>query len=142
MSEEQTDAIGSIGALNSTDFNSVHDAPIFAAPQKSPAADAVRSDTTAAPASNYGTTAAAPRSTQPTTQEVTAAVGTANANLSNYGRVVDYRTDPATGISIATIRDSQTRAVLQQIPTTDMLHMAQLLADWAPGKNLQLDLLA
>jgi uncharacterized FlaG/YvyC family protein len=55
---------------------------------------------------------------------------------------MDYGVDPATGISIATIRDSQTRAVLQQIPSTDMLHLAKLLADWAPGKNLQLDLLA
>jgi uncharacterized FlaG/YvyC family protein len=127
MSEPQSDAIGPIGGLSSTDFNSINDSPAPATPQN------------AAPAAG---TATGSRPTQPAVQDLKTAVVQANANLSNYGRVMDYGVDPATGISIATIRDSQTRAVLQQIPSTDMLHLAKLLADWAPGKNLQLDLLA
>jgi uncharacterized FlaG/YvyC family protein len=55
---------------------------------------------------------------------------------------MDFRVDAGTGLSIVTIRNATTGAVLQQIPSTDMMHLAQLLADWAPGKNLQLDLLA
>jgi uncharacterized FlaG/YvyC family protein len=130
MSEEQTDAIGSMGALSSTEFNSV---PDHTTPVASPK--------TAPPIARGSGTPGSP-ARQPTAQDITTAVSQANANLSNYGRVVAYGVDAATGISIATIRDSHTGAVLQQFPGTDMLHLAQLLAEWSPGKKLQVDLLA
>lgn len=79
---------------------------------------------------------------QPSTQEIQAAIDRANVNLSSSDRVLDYRVDAATGIHIAVIRNSQTGAVLQQIPGADILALARMLADWAPGKHMLLDLIA
>jgi len=50
--------------------------------------------------------------------------------------------DAATGISVATIRNSQTGVVLQQIPGTNILALAKMLAGWSPGKHMLLDLIA
>jgi hypothetical protein len=57
-------------------------------------------------------------------------------------RVLDFRVDAATGLSIAMIRDAQTGAVVQQIPGADVIALAQMLADWSPGKHVMLDLIA
>ena len=84
----------------------------------------------------------APATKQPTTQEIDAAVAAANANLSSSNRQLDYRVDAATGISIAMIRNSQTGVVVQQIPGADIIALARLLAEWAPGKHMLLDLIA
>jgi|SRR5579872_3383107 len=78
----------------------------------------------------------------PTTQEVQAAVDQANLNLKSAGRVLDYKVDEATGIAVAVIRNSQTGAVVQQIPGADVLKLAKMLADWSPGKHMLLDLIA
>ena len=130
MSEQENDSLGPIGAVNSTDFSTVHESTV----------PVVRSRPTA-----RGTiTAASPNSQakQPTNTEVLAAVTQANVNLASYNRVLDFHVDAGTGLSIATIRNAQTGAVLQQMPSPDMLKLAQMLADWAPGKTLQIDLLA
>ena len=79
---------------------------------------------------------------QPTTQEIDTAVAAANANLANTGRLLDYRVDSTTGIYVALIRNSQTGEVLQQIPGADLLALARLLADWAPGKHMLFDVKA
>jgi uncharacterized FlaG/YvyC family protein len=79
---------------------------------------------------------------QPTTQEIDSAIAAANANLASSDRVLDYRVDAATGISIAMIRNSQTGAVLQQMPGANIIALARMLAEWAPGKHMLLDLIA
>jgi uncharacterized FlaG/YvyC family protein len=69
-------------------------------------------------------------------------VAAANANLASSDRVLDYRVDVATGITIALIRNSQTGAVLQQIPGANIIALARMLAEWSPGKHMLLDLIA
>jgi uncharacterized FlaG/YvyC family protein len=78
----------------------------------------------------------------PSAAEIQAAVDKANANLASSNRVLSFRVDTATGLTIAQIRNSQTGAVLQQIPGADVIHLAQMLADWSPGKHMMLDLIA
>jgi uncharacterized FlaG/YvyC family protein len=79
---------------------------------------------------------------QPSAGEISAAVAAANANLSSSNRTLDYHVDAVTGISIATIRNSVTGAVVQQIPGADIIALARMLAAWAPGKHLLFDLIA
>lgn len=76
---------------------------------------------------------------QPTPQEIDTAIAAANANLASSNRLLDYHIDSATGLSIALIRNSRTGEVLQQIPGADLLALARLLADWAPGKHMLVD---
>jgi uncharacterized FlaG/YvyC family protein len=136
MSEQEGgESLGPIGAVSSTDFTTTHESLV---PVAQPRASATARGTTTVTAPVVLKSAAQP----PTARAVQAAVSRANDNLASYNRVMEFQVDAGTGISIATIRNAQTGAVLQQIPSTDMMHLAQLLADWAPGKNLQLDLLA
>jgi len=93
---------------------------------------------TAAAATASSTTPGKP----PTAQEIAAAIATANANLASSSRELDYRVDAATGISIALIRNSQTGVVVQQMPGADIIALARMLANWAPGKHMMLDLIA
>jgi uncharacterized FlaG/YvyC family protein len=78
----------------------------------------------------------------PSPQELQASVQQVNTRLSSYSRVLELNVDAATGLTVATIRDSQTREVLQQFPGTSSLQLAQMLADWAGGKHALLDLIA
>jgi len=78
----------------------------------------------------------------PTDAEISEAVAAANFNLSNSDRTLEYRVDAATGISIATIRNSQTGVVVQQIPGANIIALARMLAGWSPGKHMLLDLIA
>jgi uncharacterized FlaG/YvyC family protein len=82
----------------------------------------------------------APTRTAATADDVAAAVSAANSNLATYNRVMDFKVDSASGLSIAFIRNAQTGEVLQQIPSPDMVKLAQMLRDWSPGKNMMLDL--
>jgi uncharacterized FlaG/YvyC family protein len=128
MTEEEISASGQYPALGSADLSTSY--------QTLPA-----KPTPPAAARPAATDAQRPAK-QPTAQEVTSAIAAANANLASSGRVLDYRLDAATGISIAVIRNSQTGAVMQQIPGTNILALARMLADWAPGKHMLLDLIA
>ncbi len=65
-----------------------------------------------------------------------------NARLASSNRVVRLRVDAATGITIAEIRNSATGVVLQQIPGSDVVHLAEMLSAWAHGKNILVDLIA
>lgn len=107
---EQSEVIGSLGAIGATDASSVDDRP--------------------------------PSSTvrQPSAQELQAAVSRVNDRLSSYSRVLELNVDAASGLTVATVRDSQTGQILQQFPGTDALHLAQMLAQWAGGKHALLDL--
>ncbi len=78
----------------------------------------------------------------PSSEEIAAAVSAANVNLASSNRSLEYRVDAATGISIAMIRNTQTGAVVQQIPGADIIALARMLAEWSPGKHMLLDLIA
>ena len=60
----------------------------------------------------------------------------------SVSRVLELKVDAGSGLTVATVKDSQTGEVLQQFPGTDALRLAQMLADWSGGKNALLDLIA
>ncbi|HEY3786296.1 MAG TPA: flagellar protein FlaG [Steroidobacteraceae bacterium] len=131
---EDIDTVGRVGAVGSSDFTSAQDA--VTAPRPAVAAKAAS-----------GTPAVAkqpPRRSvsQPSVQEIQTAVQQVNIHLATVNRVLELHVDAATGLTIATIRNAQTGAVLQQIPSTDSVHLAQMLAAWSPGKNVLVDLIA
>jgi uncharacterized FlaG/YvyC family protein len=84
------------------------------------------------------------RATQrpPTTKDLQDAVAKVNTRLSSVSRVLELSVDASTGLTVATVKDSQTGNVLQQFPGTDSLQLAAMLADWAGDKNALLDLIA
>jgi len=110
---EESDDIGSIAGIGAADPVSIDDT----APSSSPVS-------------------------APSAQELQAAVQRVNDRLSNYSRVLELNVDAASGLTVATVRDSQTGQVLQQFPGTDALHLAEMLAQWAGGKHALLDLIA
>src|SRR5256885_2861694 len=65
-----------------------------------------------------------------------------NARLSSVSRVLELKVDAGSGLTVATVKDSRTGEALQQFPGTNSLELAQILADWAGGKNALLDLIA
>ena len=135
MSEEEVSTTGQFPTLNPADFATSYHTP-NSAPQQGASA------TSAAQTANQSAVAAAQLAKQPSSAEVNSAIATANANLTSSNRTLDYRVDAVTGISIATIRNSQTGVVLQQIPGADIIALARMLADWSPGKHMLLDLIA
>jgi len=112
---EQSEALDSIGAVSAADTVSLDDA------------------TPAGPA---------PASRQSAAQQLQDAVKQVNAQLSNVSRVLELNVDAASGLTVATVKDSRTGAVVQQFPGTDSVHLADMLADWAGGKHALLDLIA
>ena len=78
----------------------------------------------------------------PTAQQIQAELKKVNAQLAAVNRVMDLQVDRATGLTIVTIRNSQTGEVLQQYPGSDSVHLAQMLVAWAAGKNVLVDLIA
>jgi uncharacterized FlaG/YvyC family protein len=137
MSEEEISATGQYPSLISTDFASSYQTPNIAPQQGASATPAVQTVNESASAA-----AAQPAKETPTSAEISEAVAAANANLSGSDRTLEYRVDAATGISIATIRNSQTGVVLQQIPGANIIALARMLAGWSPGKHMLLDLIA
>jgi uncharacterized FlaG/YvyC family protein len=133
---ESISATGRFPALNSTDLATSHQASNIAPRQSASATPAVRTVSASSAA------VAAQSARQPTASEVSDAIAAANANLASSDRTLDYRVDAVTGISIATIRNSQTGVVVQQIPGADIIALARMLAGWAPGKHMLLDLIA
>jgi uncharacterized FlaG/YvyC family protein len=141
VNEENIRASGQFSALNAAELPASYqtsDTPRQAGNTAAPAAVAANAS---ASALGVGSTATASQAA-PSPQEIQAAVNQANANLSSSNRVVDYRVDAATGLTIATVRNSQTGAVLQQIPGADIIALAKMLAGWSPGKHMLLDLIA
>jgi uncharacterized FlaG/YvyC family protein len=124
MTQPEMDSIRPIDTISSTDFSTSHESR--------------------APAVTPRVTAAAKEPTRTVSPDdvVAAAVSAANSNLATYNRVMDFKVDSGTGISIAFIRNAQTGEVLQQIPSPDMVKLAQMLRDWSPGKNMMLDVTA
>ena len=121
---EESESIGSIGAIGSADSEpSYHSAP-----------------STPAPASTV--TIAQQSARQPSAQDIQDAVSQVNERLSGVNKVLELGVDAGSGLTVATIRDSQTGEVLEQYPSTDSIHLAQMLQGWAAGKNILLDLIA
>lgn len=135
---EEIDTIGRVGALGSSDFTTTQDST--SSPSRADhAAIGPGPSAGSAPAAQSGSRQSAPR---PSQQEIQAAVRQVNVHLATVNRVLELHVDAATGLTIATIRNAQTGAVLQQIPSTDSVHLAQMLAAWSPGKNVLVDLIA
>lgn len=134
MTEEEISSTGQFTSLGASEVASYQ--PADAAARPSAGSKAV--------AQVVGSTspATAKSAKPPSAQEINDAIATANANLASADRVLDYRVDAATGISVALIRSAQTGVVLQQMPGADIIALAKMLADWAPGKHMLLDLLA
>ena len=136
MSEEEISASGQYPTLISTDFATSYQAPSTSA---QPSAGVTR---VVQPVSATVDAVTAQPAKPPTEAEISAALAAANDNLSSSDRTLEYRVDAATGISIATIRNSQTGVVVQQIPGANIIALARMLADWSPGKHMLLDLIA
>ena len=121
---EESESLGSIGAIGSADSASSYDS----------------APSTPAPASTV--TIAQQSARQPTAQDIQDAVSQVNDRLSSVNKVLELGVDAGSGLTVATIRDSQTGEVLEQYPSTDSIHLAQMLQGWAAGKNILLDLIA
>jgi flagellar protein FlaG len=98
-----------------------------------PAADtaALSTATTSAPSLPAGTSA-----------ELQGAAQKINTWLASVGRVMELHVDAASGLTVATIKDAQTGQVLQQMPSADLLELAELISGWSHGKAALLDLIA
>src|SRR5438105_2666258 len=118
MTEEDISTTGQFTSVSATDFSSPYQA-----------SSDVSRQTTNAPGSPAASVAAgasvAKPTSQPSAQEIQVAVDQANANLASSNRVLDFRVDAATGITIAMIRNSQTGAVLQQMPGANIIALAR-----------------
>ncbi len=62
-----------------------------------------------------------------------------NARLAATGHVLVLRVDPQSGITIAEIKNASTGQVLQQVPSQDLVRLAELLASWAQGNGILID---
>ncbi|MBV9913876.1 MAG: flagellar protein FlaG [Sinobacteraceae bacterium] len=142
MAEQSVDA-GSLQSAFTSDLTHypTQASPAHAAPASpAPASPAPAAAEVSAPATNTHSATAPIK--QPAAADVQAAVARANANLASSNRVLDYRVDAATGLTIAIVRNAQTGALVQQIPGADIIALAQMLAEWSPGKHVLLDLIA
>lgn len=130
--------IGAIGAIGSGDPGSTATLPASAAVRPLPPRPAARQNPPNAP------TQPPPRSSQsqPSPQQIQTDLAKVNAKLASSDRVMQMQVDRATGLTIVTVRNSQTGEVLQQFPSSDSVHLAQMLAAWASGKNILVDLIA
>ncbi|MBV8740628.1 MAG: flagellar protein FlaG [Sinobacteraceae bacterium] len=136
MAEQSVDA----GSLQSAFTSDLTHYPTQASPaHAAPASPAPAAEVSARATNTHSATAPLK---QPAAADVQAAVARANANLASSNRVLDYRVDAATGLTIAIVRDAQTGALVQQIPGADIIALAQMLAEWSPGKHVLLDLIA
>jgi uncharacterized FlaG/YvyC family protein len=124
---EESESFGSIGAIGSADSAPSYDSALGnPAPSTATIAQQLAQQT----------------ARQPSAQEIQDAVNQVNDRLSSVNRVLELGVDAASGLTVATIRDSQTGDVLEQYPGTDSIHLAQMLAGWVGGKNILLDLIA
>jgi flagellar protein FlaG len=117
--------------------------PVTASPAAGAPTTATSAPAAAAPVT--GTSVASPAATATSSgsaAELQSAIAQASANLANAGRTVNFSVDAQTGISIATIRDAHSGAVIQQIPGSDLIALAKMLANWSHGKHMLFDLIA
>jgi flagellar protein FlaG len=71
---------------------------------------------------------------QPTLDEVQAAAQQIQDYLVSSARTLDYRVDGSTGMTVVTVTDTETGDVIRQIPSEEVLKLAQML-DKSPASN-------
>jgi uncharacterized FlaG/YvyC family protein len=120
MSEEGSESLGSVAAI---DTSSTYDR----LPTLSSSSTPVVNQSTARQ--------------QPTAQDIQNSVDQVNAHLASAGQVLQLKVDPSSRLTVATIMNSD-GDVIGQYPSTDSLHLAEMLNGWASGKNILLDLIA
>jgi len=125
---EEIDAVGPLGGAAGADLSGGRDSEAFSPPPPRRAASP-----SAAPAS------AGPQSTADALRNLVAEI---NAQLASVSRLLELHADAASGLTVAVIKDARTGAVLQQIPSADAVHLAEMLQAWAHGKSALLDLIA
>ncbi len=119
----ESEDIGSVGAISDADPMPTYDnAPSMPA---SPAMNIARHS-----------------AQEPSAQDIQDAVQQVNDRLSSVDRVLQLNVDSGTGLTVATIKNSQTGEVLGQFPSTGSIELAKMLAEWSSGKNILLDLIA
>ena len=122
---EETGAIGSIGAMSSMDdYVSAQDN----SPSPQTSADL--------PAAVAAVSEQAPR---PSAAAVNSALAQINLHLASVNRVLSLKVDPASGYTVAQISNAQTGQVLQQMPTEDHIQLEKMLARWSHGGNVLMD---
>ena len=92
-------------------------------------------------AANTSATAAA-TTPAPGTPDVGESLQRVNEHLATTNRVLELRVDAETRTTVATILNSNTGEVLQQYPSENSLHLAQMLAAWSHGRDGLLNLIA
>src|SRR5579862_7619117 len=123
--------IGAISSIGSGDPGSTATLPASAAVRPS------------RPAPQQAPQQPASKAPQPSSaQQIQADLNKVNTQLASSNRVMQMQVDRATGLTIVTVRNSTTGEVLQQFPSADSVHLAQMLAAWASGKNILVDLIA
>jgi uncharacterized FlaG/YvyC family protein len=120
MSEEGSESLGSVAAI---DTSSTYDR----LPTLSSSGTPVVSQSTARQ--------------QPTAQDIQTSVDQVNTRLASAGQTLQLKVDPSSRLTVATIMNSD-GDVIGQYPSTDSLHLAEMLNGWASGKNILLDLIA
>lgn len=125
--------IGAIGAIGSGDPGSTATLPASAAVRPLKPTTSSKAPTQEPPRSSQP---------QPSAQQIQADLARVNQKLAGSNREMQTQVDHATGLTIVTVRNSQTGQVLQQFPGLDSVHLAQMLAAWASGKNVLVDLIA
>lgn len=129
---EEIGAIGAVGGAGSADHGSTATLPASAAVRPLSAPRAPTQPPRRAPQPQP----------QPSAQQLQSDLDKVNAKLASSDRVMQMQVDRASGLTIVTVRNSQTGEVLQQFPGSDAVHLAQMLAAWASGKNVLVDLIA
>lgn len=129
---EEHESIASVGSADGLDYGSpsYSDAtPVPARPSRAPqSAPSVLGD--------------ANPSRPATPDTLDQSVARINARLASVNRVLVLRVDPRSGLTIAEIRNATTNEVLQQIPSRDLLHLAQMLQSWSHGESALIDMIA
>lgn len=141
---EEIDSISPVGASSSAGFSGasvdVLHAPQPVAPARPPQRPSASAAATPGTASSDG--APALSSATQAAASLQESVDRINARLASSNRVVQLRVDASTGITIAEVINSATGQVVQQIPGSDVVHLAQMLSAWGHGKNVLVDLIA
>lgn len=141
---EDIDSIMPVGAASSSGFSGSR-VDVMHAPQPIPPAPPVQRPASSPTVRTGGASAGgaasriSPEQAAATLQD---SVERINARLASSGRVLQLRVDAETGITIAEIKNSTTGQVVQQIPSADVVHLAEMLSSWAHGKNVLVDLIA
>jgi len=141
---EELDSILPVGASSSSGFSGSRVDVIHAPQPIPPVRPAQRpAPSPAAPAGGLPDGGASARLTAAqAAQFLQESVDRLNARLASSNRVVELRVDAETGITIAEIKNPTTGVVVQQIPGTDVVHLAEMLSAWAHGTNILVDLIA